>query len=206
MTTPAGAASMLAVPTWRARIAAALWDYAAIVAWLALLTVVGALVRLLTPLDGPTGPVTSGQVRLTDVLAFAATVLPVGVYFMVTEAGPRQASWGKLRVGLRVVRTAGSCAGIGRIIVRTAVKLLPWQLAHISVVRMMVDVRDAAALTWTTYFASLALVVVTVIVAWRDPFRRALHDLIAGTRVVTTPDGLAHQHVGGAARRPIGGW
>lgn len=177
---------MLVVPNRRMRIVALLWDYLVIVAWIGLLTVVGAAVRLLIPLDALPGPATSRQVLLTDVVAFTMTVLPVGVYLVLTEAGTWQASWGKRRGGLRVVRADGSRAGTGRIVLRNTVKLLPWQLAHISVARMMLGVVDEPVLTWTTYVASLVLVVLTVIVAWRDPWARGLHDLIAGTRVVAT--------------------
>ena len=34
------------------------------------------------------------------------------------------------------------------------------------------------------YGASLVLAVTTIVIAIRDPRRRALHDLVAGTRVV----------------------
>jgi uncharacterized RDD family membrane protein YckC len=63
------------------------------------------------------------------------------------------------------------------------VKLLPWQLAHVAVVRLALGV-DQPVVVAISDGAALLLPVASVLVAWRDPQRRALHDLAAGTRVV----------------------
>ncbi|MPZ87671.1 MAG: hypothetical protein GEU81_06255 [Nitriliruptorales bacterium] len=108
---------------------------------------------------------------------------------MVTEAGPRQASWGKRRARLRVVSSGGGRPEAWRVALRTAVKLLPWQLAHLAVARWIVGV-DLSAAGWTAYTLSLLIPVASIGMAWRDPQARSLHDRVAGTRVVVaSPDG-----------------
>lgn len=160
------------------RIGASLRDLAVIGGGLGALTVAGALVR--RRLDPP-----QPSLRTTDLLVAATTVLPTGAYLALGEAGPRQAAWGKRGAGLRVVTIDGERAGPGRIAVRTAVKLLPWQLAHIAVARLVRQV-DAPVTIWTTDALSLLLAAASVALAVRDPRGRALHDRLAGTRVVAS--------------------
>ena len=160
-----------------ARWRASAWDYLVVVAWIAVLSGLGAGIRAALP-----GGTTIGLAG-TDGLAFACSVFPVWLYLVATESGNRQASWGKRRAGLRVVGPAGSRPGWVRIAVRETVKLLPWQLAHLAVARLLLG-EDAPVLIATTYGLSLLLPLVSTCLAWRDPLRRGLHDLAAGTRVV----------------------
>ncbi|MEV6159729.1 RDD family protein [Nonomuraea sp. NPDC052129] len=109
----------------RPRLVAADWDYLVIVGWLALLAVVFVPLRLagVRPFDG------LGTVG-GDLLITALTVLPVGAYLIIGEAGRHQATWGKRRAGLAVVTTRGARPGAARIVMRNAVKVLPWQCGH----------------------------------------------------------------------------
>lgn len=167
----------LAPPPIGRRVRASLGDLVPIAGWFALLTVAGAAVRAVSP----AGPV---PLLVTDLTVFAMTVLPVGLYLAAGEAGAHHASWGKRRAGLRVVTSDGGRPSVRRIAVRTAVKLLPWQLAHVAVTRLILGVDDPAV-TWTTYALSLAIPLLSVTAAIRDPRQRAVHDRVAGTRVVT---------------------
>ncbi|NMD47816.1 MAG: RDD family protein, partial [Propionibacterium sp.] len=69
-----------------------------------------------------------------------------------------------------------------RVAARNAIKLLPWQLGHVAVARFILGVQFELAIVVDV--VAVLLAVATVVVAVRDPGRRALHDLIAGTRVV----------------------
>lgn len=173
------------VPSRGNRVRSLLLDYLVILGWIAILTVVGFLARMLFTFGETPATVSAGQLVLVDLAVLTATVLPVWIYLCVTEAGPAQATWGKARAGLEVVRLDGARPSVGRILGRNAVKLLPWQLAHISVARAILEI-DQPIVMATTYAASIILVVVTVVMAWRDPWQRPLHDLVAGTRVVVT--------------------
>jgi uncharacterized RDD family membrane protein YckC len=165
-------------PLWWPRILASLVDYLVIVAWLLTL---GGLSLIITPFLPPA----SGQLNLaaTDLIVFAMTVLPVWLYLTLTEAGPAGATLGK-RVARLSVRGAQDSRASGRqVALRNAVKLLPWQLAHLAVSRFILGVQFEVAIACDVI--SVALVAVTLLMAIVDPGRRALHDRMAGTRVVT---------------------
>jgi hypothetical protein len=42
----------------------------------------------------------------------------------------------------------------------------------------------------TAYALSVLIPVLSIVMAWRDPLRRALHDRVAGTRVVGSRAGV----------------
>jgi uncharacterized RDD family membrane protein YckC len=67
-------------------------------------------------------------------------------------------------------------------VVRSAVKFAPWQLAHSAVFRLVAGSQDAVWL-WLASSAQLVVLGSAVTVAARQD-GRALHDLVAGTRVV----------------------
>jgi len=65
-----------------------------------------------------------------DLLAFLTTVLPVVAYFAWNEGSAAGATWGKRRVGLKVVGLDGQPLGRSQALVRSVVKFIPWQMAH----------------------------------------------------------------------------
>ncbi|MCP2237259.1 putative membrane protein YckC, RDD family [Prauserella halophila] len=151
--------------------------------WLAGLTVLGFLVR---SVSGPALVSPSPPLGAVDAAALLLTVFPVWLYFTIGEGGRAGAGWGKRRARLRVVDAGGGRASYGRVAVRNAVKLLPWQLAHLAVARLILAV-DAPVTVGVTYTLALVIPLVSIVMAWRDPLRRALHDRAAGTRVVQAP-------------------
>ena len=105
--------------TWR-RVGAALLD-------IVILGVAFALVSVVS--DGAV--VGDGEISLTlegpSALAFAAIVL---VYFFVGEAAAGRTP-GKQLVGLRVVRTDGTPAGPGPILVRTLLRIVDFPVLYL---------------------------------------------------------------------------
>ena len=57
-------------------------------------------------------------------------VLPVILFFALQEGSARQGTWGKRKLGLRVTRLDGRPLPLGRALVRSFAKFLPWQIAH----------------------------------------------------------------------------
>lgn len=162
------------------RVRASCWDFLVIIGWLAVLTIAGFVIQPLLP---PAPADLSYPPLVADVVAFTATVLPVWAYLTVTESGPTRASWGKRRAGLHVVSANGACPGWRHAAGRNAVKLVPWQLAHIAVARLILGSEQWITIG-ITYTLSLLIPVVSITMAWRDSAHRALHDHAAGTRVV----------------------
>ncbi len=83
------------------RIKAFAYDYVLILAYLAALALIGTLLRF-GPLQQEWLSVFSTPQRV-DLLVFLTTVLPVAAYFVWSEGSQTGATWGKRRVGLRVV-------------------------------------------------------------------------------------------------------
>lgn len=176
MTSPTG------VTTWRpgpaARVRSWLGDWLVVAAWLALLTLVGLVVRPVLGGETSTAPGLR-QLLLADLLITLGTVVPYVVYLATTESSRHRATVGKRWAGLVVADAAGGRAGTGRVWGRNLVKALPWQLAHLGASRAIFDLQLPLALTLEVLALALA--------AWcAGPALiggRGLHDRVAGTRV-----------------------
>jgi uncharacterized RDD family membrane protein YckC len=119
----------------------------------------------------------------SHLVAFAASVLPAWLYLSISEQAAAHATWGKRRLGLRVVRHDGQPPETWRVLARNAIKLLPWQLAHLGAAPLMSGAVVAPFTIWLPLGGAYALtgLSVSLVVIRRD--RAALHDLVAGTRV-----------------------
>ncbi|MDH3299436.1 MAG: RDD family protein [Acidimicrobiia bacterium] len=158
----------------RARLRAQLADGVVIAGWAVVAAAVGLVVR-------STG-YEFGDPSTADLFAFVTLVAPVTITFALQESSPDQATFGKHRGGLQVTDRSGHRLGRGRALVRSAVKFAPWQLAHTAVFGLVAE-------PTSTWFAALAVGSQLVVVASFgimavDADHRALHDLVAGTRVV----------------------
>ena len=169
------------------RIAAFALDYLLIAGYLVILTIAGSFLAL-GPLGDGWQSLLSSPIRM-DLVAFVTTVLPVITYFTLLESSESGATWGKRRMRLRVVNLRGERLSRSRAIMRSAVKLMPWQLAHTCLFHIPgwpVAPQDPP--TWVmigltsvwvavgAYFVALAI----------GPTRRTPYDWAAGSRVVVS--------------------
>jgi uncharacterized RDD family membrane protein YckC len=120
-----------------------------------------------------------------DLLAFSVLVWPVLLYFALSEASRHGATWGKRRVGIRVVTLAGGSMPLGRSLARSALKFLPWQIAHTSLLHIP-GWPLAAAVPWYAAlgFGLSFLLVGLYLWGLRSSRRRTLYDVTAGSQVV----------------------
>jgi hypothetical protein len=161
------------------------WDYLVVLGWLSLVFGVVGLPQLIGWIDLEwvwSRPLAAG------VAVTLLTVVPYLAYLTMTEAGPARATWGKRRTGLTLHDPEGSIT-FRQVLVRNAVKVLPWQFGHLSAMRFAVG--DApmgpAVLLFVASLVLLAAVVLPVLVG-----RIGLHDRLARTSVhakVATLDG-----------------
>ncbi len=122
-----------------------------------------------------TGP----QIELWVLLTLS---LPAWLYFSLLESSARGATLGKRLLRLRVVSLSADRISFGRALLRTAVKLLPWELTHLSVL-LPTPLLDPAAPPRTPYgliavYGLLGIYLAAVLV---EKNRRSVDDLIAGT-------------------------
>jgi uncharacterized RDD family membrane protein YckC len=173
-------------PPIRRRLAALGLDYLVILGWMTVLAA-GSLATSVAvgPPDvlGALGPVGA------QAVFFTLLTLPVGLYLFLSESGPAQATWGKRRMGLIVTSDDGARPARRQVAIRTAVKLLPWEVAHAFIWQMQAvfhrEGYDAEVPVWI--FVGLNLVNVAVVVYLAMSLlgrRRGPHDRASRTAVV----------------------
>jgi len=171
-------------PGFGRRLLALLVDYALIVAYLGVLVLVALLVVRVT---GTFMDWLALGTVVAELLGFVLLVLPVGIYLYAGESSARQATVGKRVLGLRVVLEAnGGRPGRARILVRTVVKLIPWEFAHFFVWQAAASAGLAVFPVWITIGIAAAnlLPIAYLVCVFVQRDRRGPHDLVAGTRVI----------------------
>ncbi|MCC7009594.1 MAG: RDD family protein [Acidobacteria bacterium] len=120
------------------------------------------------------------HVWLAAVLTFS---VPTWMYFMTSDRSAGGATAGKWLLGLCVTMPHGARLGIGTSILRTGVKLLPWELVHASAFAFghPGGALNSIQIAGLAIGGAAALVYFAVAVATGG--RRSVHDLAAGTCV-----------------------
>lgn len=176
-------------PKFGSRVLALLVDYAVILGWM---TVLAATTLALFAITGEFFNWLTLGTAGAQLLGFLLLVLPVGLYLFFSEASDRQATLGKRALRLRVVDArSGGRPSRARILARTVIKLLPWEIAHFAVWNIVAITAEGHSdfPIWLLVVLAVAdllpLVYLAFVVFQRD--RRGPHDLIAGTRVIPEP-------------------
>lgn len=163
-------------------------DYSVILGWMAVLALATLLLWLLT---GKIHNWLELGVTGTQALGFLVLVAPVGFYLYAGESSSAQATWGKAKLGLKVVDAAtGAKPTKAQLLVRTVIKLLPWEIAHFAIWHIVASTSNGQPdfsrwLMAVTLIADALPFAYTATVALQRE-RRGPHDLLAGTRVVDT--------------------
>ena len=125
-----------------------------------------------------------------DAVAFVTVVLPVILYFALQEGSARQATWGKRRLGLRVTGLDGGQLSLGRALVRSGAKFLPWQIAHTCLFHIPGwPLAPAAPPAWVLAGFGLVWLLVITYLALLGFSRshRTPYDRLAGSQVIPLP-------------------
>lgn len=165
------------------RAGALVLDYLVIAAWLVVVVGLGVLSRAAAPDLAATlfcDPLAA------EAVGFLLLTLPVGLYYALSEASSSGATWGKRRMGITVAGPAGDPPSIGRSLLRTALKLLPWELAHAVIWRFAIPGSAPDALLDAGLVVVWVLIGANIVSVLLDASRRTLYDRLSGTRVVST--------------------
>ena len=127
-------------------------------------------------------PSTGPEIWWTLLVNFS---LPTWVYFAVSDASRSGATPGKRWLGLRVLRTDGARIGPMQALGRTAAKLMPWELVHVSAFALERVPGEFWIVQGIGLAAANALALAYLACAALTGGRRSVHDLLAGT--VVTP-------------------
>ncbi len=159
------------------RIVACLFDFLIIGGYFLMLVAVGVCVNALTGgisfLESPIA---------MNILSFLTLVLPVVLYFALQEGSSRQATWGKLRAKIKVVQVQGIRMSLWQSVLRSAIKFLPWQLAHTCVIYIWFGNQSPVFLVGA--LVAQGLVIIYVAFLCFSKRHQTPYDWIAGTAVI----------------------
>ncbi|MBN1248741.1 MAG: RDD family protein [Anaerolineae bacterium] len=105
--------------------------------------------------------------------------MPVWAYFAVADASAAGATLGKRLTRICVRRTGGGRIRFGTALARTALKLMPWELAHLLGFALVDGVSDTAQLVGLVAANVLMLGYLGVRALTRG--EQSMHDLVVGT-------------------------
>ena len=164
-----------------ARVMAFGYDYLVIALYLIVLTAVGMVINSAFPdiANMLFGNPLSGQIT-----GFITVTLPVTLYFALFEASRRQATWGKRRRGLKVIRTNGERLTRARAIGRNLLKFIPWELAHTCIWQISFAGQEPSPMITVEFVLVWVLVGANIVRLWINPMHQTLYDWLAGTFVV----------------------
>ena len=166
-----------------ARIVACAFDYVPIAGYLGLVVALGSALNALAP--EVARQVFSNPIAGQGV-GFLLVTVPVSLYFILLESSTWQATWGKRRMHLRVIRDDGTRMSRARAISRTALKFIPWELAHTCIWQISVAPQEPSPLITAGFAAVWLLVGANALSLVVRRTRQTLYDHIAGTLVVST--------------------
>jgi|1186.fasta_scaffold570290_1 uncharacterized RDD family membrane protein YckC len=129
-------------------------------------------------------PLFSSSPVIAELTGFFMMTLPVSLYFILCERSRWQGTWGKKKMGIRVVDSEGQRIELGRAVIRTTIKFLPWEVAHFGIWRLMLPTNFSEI----TVFVILNIVNLTVLLYLIIPLtnkkKKNIYDWVAGTVVV----------------------
>ncbi|MBM7564756.1 RDD family protein [Paenibacillus sacheonensis] len=159
------------------RMIAFLWDYVIITGYIILLVGLSFLIRpWLTPLFS-TDPL------LAELMGFLFITLPVYLYFAICEGSEAHATWGKRKMGIVVTRKDGQPIRLGASMIRSALKFIPWELAHFTIWHMVIPTDYPDVLLNSLLAAVYGLALIYLISALFSRNKQTVYDLMAGTVV-----------------------
>jgi uncharacterized RDD family membrane protein YckC len=122
-----------------------------------------------------------------ETMAFLTLTLPVVLYFAILESSAAGATLGKHAMRLRVRGLDEKRLRPWRSVLRSAVKFLPWELAHFTIWHYVyATAAHAQPPPWTTISLAFvyALVAAFLITLVLGPSHRTIYDRLAGSKVI----------------------
>lgn len=115
---------------------------------------------------------------------FLTVSIPFWLYYSVLESSQRQATIGMRVLGLQVTDTEGRRITRGRALLRTVVKLLPFEVNHMVLFLPVPIWRDPHPGFRVGFIIVDALIVLYFVSMFLTRRRQSVHDIVAGTVVV----------------------
>jgi uncharacterized RDD family membrane protein YckC len=178
-----GAVSTLAAlpaTLWQ-RIKAFALDYLIIAGYLILVVALG--VGMLWALPDLAQMLFAKRIR-GQFISFMLVTLPITLYFALLESSAQQATWGKRKMGLRVVGSDDARLSFAHALGRTLLKFVPWELSHTLIWQLRFAQPELEPLISAGFALVWLLVGANLISLWLSKRNQTLYDLLARSYVV----------------------
>jgi uncharacterized RDD family membrane protein YckC len=162
------------------RLQAFLWDYLVLLVYIATLVVIALNSTGVQSLFQ--GPVKS------DIMAFLLLVGPVILYFSLQECSQKQASFGKRKRRIKVIRLDGQPISLRQAFCRSCLAFLPWQLAHTAVFHTVQPGLLPTEIVLVLFIMAYGLIALSGLMIWKGEMHRAPWDKVTGTAVIKMHD------------------
>ena len=158
-------------------------DYILIAIYLIAIVIIGVALNFTYPTATRTlfaNPVSS------QITGFLTITLPITFYFALFESSSWQATWGKRKIGLRVIRTDGAPMSRARALGRSALKFIPWELAHTCIWQISFHPQNASTIIYVGFMVVWVLVGLNILSLLVSKSHQTLYDWLAHSYVVKT--------------------
>jgi uncharacterized RDD family membrane protein YckC len=156
-------------------------DYLLILSYLAVIALVAQAGNLWIP--NLTDWLFADRAR-AQFTGFLMLTLPVSLYFVFSESSSRQANWGKQKVGLVVTDADGKRIGLGRSLLRTGQKFIPWELSHTLIWDLSFAPQFSSRLVIYGFIVVYALVGLNLLSLIMSKSHQTIYDLLSKTYVI----------------------
>jgi uncharacterized RDD family membrane protein YckC len=129
-------------------------------------------------------PLFSSSPVIAELTGFFMITLPVSLYFIICESSKWQGTWGKRKMGIRVVNDVGQRIGIVHSTLRTAIKFLPWEVAHFGIWRLVLPTNFSEITVYIILNAVNLAILIYLIIPLTNKKRKNVYDWIVGTKVI----------------------
>lgn len=123
----------------------------------------------------------------SEITAFLLLVVPVLLYFALLECSPWQASWGKRKMGLIVMKSDGKRPSLPRSLLRSLLKFVPRELTHACLRRIPgwpLAPKTFPPIIVAGFVLVWVIVGVLLVSLLTSKTHQAFYDLLAGTSVL----------------------
>lgn len=126
-----------------------------------------------------------GSLFVAQFAGFLMVTFPVSIYFIICDSVLGHQSFGKRKVGIKVVNESGGSPTLFRSIFRVMLKFLPWELSHFLVYRLVMIGENEVPISYSVIGGIIySLMFAYILTAILTKKKQSLYDLISKTQVV----------------------
>jgi uncharacterized RDD family membrane protein YckC len=131
-------------------------------------------------------PSTGFQIYIRIIISFS---IPIWIYFIISDISKNGTTLGKKLMKLQVKTIDEKNLTIRNALIRTAIKLIPWELTHLTFFGLSGNWGDFSTIQIVLVIITYIMIFIYVYFMIRTKGKRGIHDLVAKT-IVQSLDSL----------------